>query len=1154
MARRRRNRIESLQDDNGVWITESSALEDMATSFFKNLYIDDMADIPFVLSTAFPMLSNEELESFGRNISADEIKDSLFSIGALKAPGKDGMQAIFYQNKWDLIGTDLCQLVQKIFQNPQEVKDINETLITLIPKVEPVMNLKQMRPISLCNVSYKVITKILARRLKGIMGKLTQPTQCSFVPGRQSSDNIVIVQEVIHSMKSKKGKKGWMAIKIDLEKAYDRLKWSFIVDTLKDIGMPDHFINLVYACISTARMRVLWNGEALDEFSPSRGIRQGDPLSPYIFVLCIERLSQLISVAVDTEVWNPISLSRDGPKLSHLCFADDMILFAEASMEQADVIKKVLEAFCNSSGQRVNNEKTRVFFSNNINHNIREGVSEVLQFSRTNDLGKYLGVPLLHSRVTDSTYKSIINNLEARLNGWKARTLSLAGRATLVKSILTSLPSYTMQTALLPSSTCNLIDSNCRKFLRGKTGQVKKTHLLSWRKVNKPKNSGGLGIRHAKDLNHAFMMKMGWGLATKKDCLWARVLRSKYKCGNDIIPVVGRKKNDSNIWKGIWDWDANKLRTWLPEELVEKIIAMTPPSPWKDDDQLAWNLSSDGTFKLRSAYNSLDRNPSMPVQVFKYVWKWNGPERIRYLLWLVANEAILTNATRARRHMTNIANCPRCNAEEETTIHILRDCQFAKKVWSSLVPQDHLSEFFNTDLPEWILINLSQRGNWPCTFGMGISALWYDRNKLVFEGKISAPGMVAISIHKRTTEVLNCLRKNLIKEQANRSDHLIRWIPPPESIIKINVDGLFYSHNNNAACGGVFRDQWGRFLKGFSCNLGSCSIMHAELWAVIKGLQIAMANDIHHVIIESDSKMALNFVRNGCLDSHPCATLIKDINILAGRIPSIKWNHIFREANTVADCLAKKGHELRNGLHIFDAPLPDSLHFLFSDFHGCLRLRGPTLGRHLRNGVPHQLTPGIREIDLIAAGPMSGAAQTKWWRSHLVADIRELEKFGATVTNWFQVSVSTCEMAHFIRCYIRLQRSTVDNDSATDIVARSEESDSDAYWNGWEKRNYESDLQDVGCSGQLVCDIGGSLSSSNNVEGVRNLEAANFVPGRDTSRAHSPSFNTFVTRGQNANIREARPSPSTLVGFDRYPDAGIAETFDEDEIEDFSGD
>ncbi|QHO44405.1 Putative ribonuclease H protein [Arachis hypogaea] len=107
---------------------------------------------------------------------------------------------------------------------------------------------------------------------------------------------------------------------------------------------------------------------------------------------------------------------------------------------------------------------------------------------------------------------------------------------------------------------------------------------------------------------------------------------------------------------------------------------MTPPSPWKDDDQLVWNLSNDGIFNLRSAYNSLDRNPSMPVQVFKKVWKWNGPKRIQYLLWLVTNEAILTNATRARRHMTNIANYPRCNAEEETTIHVLQDYQFARNV------------------------------------------------------------------------------------------------------------------------------------------------------------------------------------------------------------------------------------------------------------------------------------------------------------------------------------------------------------------------------------------------------------------------------------------------------------------------------------------
>ncbi|XP_072084360.1 uncharacterized protein [Arachis hypogaea] len=224
MARRRRNRIEALQDDNGNWIHEQTTLERMATSFYSRLYIEDTPDTPFVLNNCFPPLDTIDLESIGSNVSRMEIRSALFSMGSLKAPGKDGIQAIFYQKKWDVVGTNLCVLVERIFNRPSEVWEINETLITLIPKVEPIVTLKQMCPISLCNVSYKVITKILSRRLRGIMEKVVKPTQSIFVLGRHTSDNIIITQEVINCMRNRKGKKGWMAIKIDLEKAYDRLK------------------------------------------------------------------------------------------------------------------------------------------------------------------------------------------------------------------------------------------------------------------------------------------------------------------------------------------------------------------------------------------------------------------------------------------------------------------------------------------------------------------------------------------------------------------------------------------------------------------------------------------------------------------------------------------------------------------------------------------------------------------------------------------------------------------------------------------------------------------------------------------------------------------------------------------------------------------
>nr|KYP73853.1 Transposon TX1 uncharacterized [Cajanus cajan] len=154
------------------------------------------------------------------------------------AIGLDGFQAIFYQTQWDTVGPTLYHLIQDIEQTSKKISKINNTLITLIPKVNNVVSLKQMRPISLCNVSYKVITKALATRLKRLMEGLVSPNQCSFVPHRQTTDNIIITQEVIHSMKHRSGKKGWMDIKINLEKAYDRLNWSFVKDTLLDISLP----------------------------------------------------------------------------------------------------------------------------------------------------------------------------------------------------------------------------------------------------------------------------------------------------------------------------------------------------------------------------------------------------------------------------------------------------------------------------------------------------------------------------------------------------------------------------------------------------------------------------------------------------------------------------------------------------------------------------------------------------------------------------------------------------------------------------------------------------------------------------------------------------------------------------------------------------
>ncbi|QHO04427.1 LINE-1 retrotransposable element ORF2 protein [Arachis hypogaea] len=189
----------------------------MASTFFTDLYHDSLLDVPYVLHNVFPHLNVDDFNSIGRNISDRNIKEVVFYMGSFKAQGRDRLQAIFYQSQWDQVDLDLCSLVHQIFANPKKVEEVNETLITLIPKTEQVTSLKQMRPISLCNVSYKIITKIIANRLRKVMEKLVTLTQCSFISGRHSTDNIIITQEVIHSMRNKKkSSKDWMGIKIDL--------------------------------------------------------------------------------------------------------------------------------------------------------------------------------------------------------------------------------------------------------------------------------------------------------------------------------------------------------------------------------------------------------------------------------------------------------------------------------------------------------------------------------------------------------------------------------------------------------------------------------------------------------------------------------------------------------------------------------------------------------------------------------------------------------------------------------------------------------------------------------------------------------------------------------------------------------------------------
>lgn len=284
--------------NNEEWVNDQAKLRDMMVNHFVSLF---SAEAGFGSScTMVGRFSSIELDlksSTFKPMSDEDVRKTIFDMGALKAPGIDELPAGFYQKPWEIVKAGVTNFVISTFKGHINIAGINETLLVLIPEVATPESVNHFRPISLCSVIYKVITKIIASQIKIIMPILVGPNQSSFIPKRQINDNIIIAQEIVHTMGIKKGKKWFVAMKVDLEKA-----WEFIVDTLKRCGMPDQWVDIVFKCISTLAMRVMFNGNMSDSFKPSRGIRQGDPLSPCLFVLCMEHLGQLIQSKVDASV------------------------------------------------------------------------------------------------------------------------------------------------------------------------------------------------------------------------------------------------------------------------------------------------------------------------------------------------------------------------------------------------------------------------------------------------------------------------------------------------------------------------------------------------------------------------------------------------------------------------------------------------------------------------------------------------------------------------------------------------------------------------------------------------------------------------------------------------------------------------------------
>ncbi|KAL0301989.1 UNVERIFIED_CONTAM: putative mitochondrial protein [Sesamum radiatum] len=306
-------------------------------------------------------------QALAQPFTKEEVVRALFQMAPLKSPGPDGMPPLFFQRFWPSVQGDVVPCVLALLNNHVMPRSLNDTHIVLIPKCRKPESLSQCRPISLCNVLYKIASKSIANRFKPFLETIISPTQAAFVPGRLITNNILLAYELNHFMRNKNwGKMGHIALKLDISKAYDKVEWNFLKHVLLRLGFPPRLVDLML-CVSSVCYSFLINGHEFASLTPQRGLRQGDPLSPYLFLLYTEALSSLVGRLEHEGILQGLSVCRNAPPISHILFVDDTLIFSQASEEAMRGVARMLEIYAQALGQAINLNKSFVVFSRNVN-------------------------------------------------------------------------------------------------------------------------------------------------------------------------------------------------------------------------------------------------------------------------------------------------------------------------------------------------------------------------------------------------------------------------------------------------------------------------------------------------------------------------------------------------------------------------------------------------------------------------------------------------------------------------------------------------------------------------------------------------------------------------------------------------------------------
>ncbi|CAM8925778.1 unnamed protein product [Rhodiola kirilowii] len=516
-----------------------------------------------------------------------------------------------------------------------------------------------------------------------------------------------------------------MAWKIDLWKAYDCIDWKFLISMMHLLKFPSKYIAWMQMCIESPSYSIMINGEMSDFFEGRRGIRQGDPLSPFLFTIAMECLSRMLQ-GLNKEDGFYYHPKCHRIKLSHILFADDLILFSSGRKSAVGAIKKVVLQFLSCSGLSINLHKSHLF-TGGMNSSKVKWVEELIG-TRVSPLPvRYLGLPLTSRSLSRKDCDTLIEKITTRLQCWSNRLLSRAGRRVLVSSVLQAMIFSWARVCILPKAVIHAVNASCASFLWNGCCGRRGGHLVKWEDVCKRKEEGGLGLKDLDRMNMALVTNQVWGKFLGRSSLW--------------IDWLDKYWNKGKHW---WEDEVKAKSSWVLKRLIQcketglRCVTIV-------NSAVSWR-GPGGGFTVNDIYQMLS-DPKEHVEWYKLVWNDFNAPRDSFHAWLTVQNKLLTRDRLCLWGISISRSCTLCESGEESRDHLFFECRFTQEVWQKVLSFLLITPSFYRwcSLIPWFKALPQSRLKTKmaaAAITRVMNGVWTARNKKIFRGESISTAMI----------------------------------------------------------------------------------------------------------------------------------------------------------------------------------------------------------------------------------------------------------------------------------------------------------------------------------------------------------------------------------------------------------------------------